>query len=249
MNLKRHRLLILGASILGIVVLVEVFFYLAYPEVRYSPKTLPRLTPEEYHYTLLKDNATVGEYTFRVYESGMFKGVKAYFSDSSTHIVYKNKTIEIESYYIFDERLKPLEYKLNITVEGVLYTLLCNFSESSVNALYKTHNESGIREVNLPENTILLDINMVGQWYLFFKSFDMVPNTRYSFTAFIPQYLDKMSMGIFVAAETETIEIGGVKYECKVVKGTEQNFVYFIYGDQVLSFEDHDQNVVMYLLK
>jgi len=232
-----------------IIVLVEIFFHLSYPEVSYSPRTLSTLSPGEYHYSLLKDNATVGDYTFRIYETGQFRGVKAYFSDSSTHIVYKNRTIDIDSYYVFDERLKPLEYKLNITLEGLLYTLLCNFSEGSVNASYKTQNESGVRDVELPKNTILLDINMVGHWDLFFKSFDMAPNRRYSFTAFVPQALDKVSMEIFVAAETKTIEIGGVKYDCKVVKGTEQNFVYYIYGGQVLRFEDLDQNVVMNLVK
>lgn len=246
--MKRRWPLILGASILGVVILIEIFFYLAYPEVSYTPKAFYPI-PGEYRYELLKDNELVGSYTFRVLGPMLFNGTKAYLTESSTNIVYKNRTIEIDSYYIFNEKLKPLDYNLNISVEGVLYKIMCNFSESSVKALYKTQNESGLKEIDLPENTILLDVNMVGQWDLFFKSFDLTPNTRYSFTAFVPQFLEKMSMGIFVAGETQTVEVGGLKYDCKVVKGTEQNFVYYIYEGQVFRFEDHDQNFVMTIQK
>ena len=102
-------LTIIGAIILGAVILFEIYSYFTFPSINYAPKTLPQLQIGVSSYDFFKDDARVGSYVFSVDRLGQYKGQTAYFTSSHTSVVTNNVTIELDTIYIFSDKLKPLD--------------------------------------------------------------------------------------------------------------------------------------------
>ena len=247
-DLRTKWLTIIGIVILGAVILNEVYSYLVFPDINYNPKDLPTLQTGVSRYDFFKDNARVGSYLFSVDKLGQFNGQTAYFTSSHTSVLTGNVTIKLDTFYVFNDKLKPLEYRLNATVGDDRNSIICLFDGNFVNATLETRNNTINRRVELPENTVLIDSYMIGHWDLFYKSFDLIPDKRFLFNVFVPQLLDKERMEIFVDKNPQTININGIDYVCQVVRGTEQNIVFYISKGSVLRFEDTDQNVQITML-
>lgn len=243
--MRKQLALIIAASMIGGVFLIEAYTYFAYPATKYAPKGLPPLAIGVYRYEFFKDGLRIGSYIFCVDRIGQYKGQDAYFTSSHTYITYRNTSMDLVTTYVFNTRLNPLEYRLNATLPDYHQTITCIFEGNTVDATLQLDNNSIQRIVDLPTDSVLIDYNMLGHWDLFFKSFELVPSKRVSFTAFIPQLLDKKEVEVVIDKETRTINVGGVDYDCRVVKNTESSSVFYLYNGSLIMLEDLEQGIAI----
>ncbi len=242
-----RKLWIIGvaAAIFGALFFMEFYTSLRFPVKKYVPTGLPPLPVAEYEYDFFKDGEKVGSYVFRVDEVRDYEGQSAYLTSSTTSVVSYDTIIELETVYIFNLKLNPLEYRLNATIGEEHQTIVCVFDGWDVDASTEMEGSRVEREMELPVDTVLIDTNMLGHWDFFFKSFDPEVGKRVGFTMFVPQALNTASMELTVDKGTKTLTINGVDYECQVVRVSKLDLTFYIYNDSVLKLEESNQNIAI----
>lgn len=242
--MRKLWILVISAAIVGGVILVETYLSSLYPVTEYAPEGLPPLAVGvEHDYDFFKDGKLVGEYVFWVEKVGVYHGQTAYITRSLTSVVHQETAIELETVYIFNEDLSPLEYRLNVTLGEDRQSIVCLFEGWKVAASLETEDSLVERELELPVDTVLIDNNMLGHWELFFKSFEPVPGKRVKFTMFVPQILDMKPMELVVDRQRETLTLSGVAYECLVVRAPKLNLIFYLHDGDLLKLEESEQNL------
>ena len=242
--MRKLWILVIAVAIFGGMALFEIYASLLYPVTSYAPKGLPPLAVGvERGYDFFKDEELVGSYVFWVESIGPYKGQTAYFTRSTTSVVYHENVVELETIYIFNEDLNPLEYRLNATLGVDRQSILCLFEGWNVNASLMTKEGDMERVLELSVDTVLIDTNMLGQWELLFKSFDLIPGKRVRFNMFVPQALDMRPMDLVVDRGKKTIMLNGVAFDCQVVRAPDLNLVFYIHGGDLLKLEESVQNI------
>lgn len=237
-------MLVFAAAIVGGAALFEIYSYMIYPFKTYASEGLPPLAVGvEHEYDFFKDGEQVGRYVFWVERIGRYKGETAYFSRSLTFIVYQETAIELETVYIFNEDLNPLEYRLNASLGEDRQSIVCILEGWTVDASLEMQDRSLDREVELPVDTVLIDTNMLGHWELFFRSFEPPQGKRVRFTMFVPQLLDIKSTVLVVDKRKETLTLNGVPYECQVVRASDLNIIFYLHDGNLLKLEESVQNI------
>ncbi len=223
--------------------LIEFYGSHLYPVASYEGGVLPPMKIGLKHrFDIYKDEQLVGHYTFWIVDVEERDGCRVYVTRSTTSVFYKGMNITIDTLYIFDESLNPIEYKLNATLGEKHERILCLFKGSMVNASLWRRDQMVNREVELPEDTVLIDTNMVGQWELFFKTFEFTPGRRVRFTVFIPQLTDKARIDVILDRKRESITINGVEYNCLVARVPELNLIFYLYEGQLIKLEQRRDN-------
>lgn len=231
-------------AFVGGLFLMEFYTSLRFPVTSYVPTGLPPLpVVAERNYDFFKDGEKVGSYIFRVEEIGEYEGQPAYFTRSLTSVVSDDTLIELETVYIFNGNLNPLEYRLNATLGEEHQSIACVFDGWNVDASTEMKGRRVEREMELPVDTVLIDTNMIGHWDLFFKSFDPEAGKRVEFTMFVPQVLDTASMELIVDKVTKTLTINEVDYECQIVRVSKLDITLYLYNDDVLKLEESNKNI------
>jgi hypothetical protein len=244
--MRRIWIFILSIAILGGAVIFELWTNVLYPIFDLEPGALPPLTVGvEREYDYFKDHERVGSYSFLVESRGTYKQSEAYFTRSKASITYGETSAELESVYIFSEELAPLEYRLNTSIGGENQSIDCFFEDRSVNGTFVLGDDVVQESAELPESTVLIDYLMLGHWDLLFKSSPLEPGKRYKVNAYIPQSLSYTSLELYADKNTNTIEIGGVEYMCRVVKATALNLVFYIYEGDIVQLEDTEQSIIV----
>jgi len=242
--LRKLWILVITGAILGGAALLEIYASVLYPVTEYEPGGLPQLAVGvERDYDFFKDGERVGSYSFLVEEMGQYRDQTAYFTRSLTSVTYHDTVIELETLYIFNEDLNPLEYRLNATLGEDRQFIICLFDGWNVNATMEMEDRTVPAELELPAGTVLIDNNMLCQWELFFKSFDPVPGKRVRFTAFVPQILDKKTVELFVEKGRETLTLNVTAYECMVVRAPDLDIVFYLHGGDLLKLEESEQDI------
>jgi len=242
--LRKLWILVVAAAIFGGMALFEIYVSLLYPVTSYVPKGLPTLAVGvEHGYDFFKDGELVGSYVFWVERIAPYKGQTAYFTRSTTSVAYHETVIELETVYIFNENLNPLKYRLNATLSDDRQSIICLFEGWTVNTSLKME-EGGMEKVlEFPVNTVLVDNNMLGQWELLFKSFDLIPGKRVRVNIFIPQALDMRSMDLVVDRGKKTLKLNDIAFECQVVRAPDLNLFFYIHEGDLLKLEESVQNI------
>ena len=244
--MRRIWVFILSFAILGGAVIFELWTNILYPTFDLEPGALPPLTVGvEREYDYFKDYERVGSYSLLVESRGTYKESEAYFTRSKASITYGVTSAELESMYIFSEELAPLEYRLNTSIGGETQSIACFFEGWSVNGAFVLGDDMVQESVKLPEGTVLIDYLMLGHWDLLFKSSPLEPGKRYKVNAYIPQSLSYTSLELYADKNTETIEIGGVEYVCRVVKATVLNLIFYIYDGDIVQLEETKQSIII----
>jgi len=242
--LRKLWILVFAAAIVGGSVFIEYYVSLKYPVTNYAPKGLPPLPVGVKHdYDFFKEGEKVGRYVFWVEGVGEHEGQTTYFTRSLTSVVYEDTVIELETVYLFNSNLNPLEYRLNATLGEDHQSIVCLFDGWNVNASVEMEDNTLDRDVELPLDTVLIDTNMLGHWDLLFKSFDLVAGKRVRFTMFVPQALDMTPIELVVDKGTETLTLSGVTYECQVVRATTLNLTFYLHNGDLLELEESTQNI------
>lgn len=244
--MRRAWVFVLSFAILGGVALFELWSNIQYPTIDLVPGTLPPLTVgEDREYDYFKDYERVGSYSFLVESRGTYKDTDAYFTRSWTSITYGEKSVEIESVYVFSEELTPLEYKVNASIGGENQLIACFFEDLSARGTFSLGDNMVEESVELPEGTVLIDYQMLSHWDLLLKSSHLEPGKRYEVNAYIPQGLSQTSLELYAEKNLKIIEIGGVKYECSVVRATALNLVFYIHDGDIVQLEDTEQSIMV----
>lgn len=244
---KLWIIIILGA-IFGGTVFFEIWRYVQYPIIEYSPVSLSSLpigVEQEYDY--FKEGERVGAYVFWVDEWEMYKVEKAYIIRSRTVVEHGSTGIELEAVYIFNENLVPIEYRLNVTLGEDRQVITCLFDGWNVNASLVMGDIVVNEPLELPEGTVLVDNFMLGHWDLFFKSFQPVSGKRFKFTAYIPQRLNYRVLELLADRKQRTLNLNGVDYECQVVRSPELNLVFYLSEGNLIQMEEIEQNIIISL--
>jgi len=231
-------------AIVGGLFFIEFYISLRYPVTSYVSEGLPTLpVGVEHEYDFFKDGEKVGSYVFWVEEVGEHEGQAAYFTRSLTSVVYDDTVIELETVYIFNKDLNPLEYRLNATLGEEYQSILCLFDGWNVEASMEMEGNRVETEMELPVPTVLIDTNMLGHWDLLFKSFDLEAGKRVKFTMFVPQLLNTASMELIVDKGTKILTLNEIDYECQVVRASKLNLTFYLYNGDVLKLEESNQNI------
>lgn len=244
--MRRLFVFVLFFAILGSAVLFELWSSLQYPTIDLVSGVLPPLTVGvENDYDYFKDYERVGSYSFSIESKGKYNSTEAYFVRSRTSITSGEKSAEIESIYIFSEELAPLEYRVNASLGGEDQTIACFFKGRIVRGTFVLGDNVVEESMELPVGTILIDYQMLGHWDLLLKSSQPEPGKRYKVNAYIPQGLSYTTLEFYVEKNAKTIEIGGLEYECNVVRVTALNLVFYIYKGDIIQLEDTEQSIIV----
>ncbi|MCD6480363.1 hypothetical protein J7L65_06240 [Candidatus Bathyarchaeota archaeon] len=231
------------AIVASVAFLIEFYGSRLYPVTSYEAEVLPPLEVGMRHrFDIYKDEQLVGHYTFWIVDVEERDGCRVYVTRSRTTALYKGLNITIDTLYIFDELLNPIEYRLNATLGEEHQRILCLFNDSMVNASLWTKDQMMSREVKLSDDTVLIDTNMAGQWELFFNSFEFTPGRRVRFTMFIPQLMEKAKIDVILDRGRESINIGGVDYSCLVARAPDLNLIFYLYEGRLLKLEQTRDN-------
>lgn len=243
-SMRSLWIIIIVVAILGGTAAVEIWSYMQYKTVEYEPNRLPSLQIGVRHeYDYYSDSERVGYHVFWVEDRAQYNGEVAYFVMSNTSV-----GAVLETVYILNEELVPLEYRLNATMDGDRQTITCLFDGWSVDATM-TMNEGVIEESSdLPEDTVLLDYFILGHWYLFFKSFTLAPGRRVTINTYIPRILNCKSIELLVNKKSSKLKLNGVEYECLIVRATELNLVFYLSDGDIIKMEDIEQDVTLSLV-
>lgn len=246
--MRKIWIIAIAAAVAGAFALIEISSSILYPVVKYEPKGLPPLqVGVERHYDFFKDGERVGQYVFWIEEEGSYGGRSAYSTRSLTSVVYRGTSIELESIYIFDEDLKPIEYRLNATLGADHQSIVALFDGWSVETSLKTEGNTVERELELPVNTVLIDTNMVGHWDIFLKSFEPAPGKRVAFNMYVPQILDATPMELMLDREERTLTLNGLSYKCHVIRIPDLNLLLYLSEGDLIQLEESEQNIVISL--
>jgi hypothetical protein len=242
--LRKIVILALVALVLGSTVLIEMYQTVINPPDEYVPEELPPLDVGiRRDYAFYKDGELVGNYSFWIEEFDSYKGQAAYYTRSLTTVTFEEATIRLETSYVFDEDLSPLEYRLNASLADEVQIIVCHFDGWIVDVLREAQDMSMENEVELAVNTVLIDNNMLGHWDLFFKSFDPEPGKRMKFNMFVPQRLETMEVNLVSEIGTKVITINDVEYECQLFGAPELDLFFYIYQGELLELRETTQNV------
>ena len=236
----------LSLAIVGGVALFEFWTASQFPPADLELGALPSLPiGVERKYDYFKDDERVGAYVFWVESKGLRGGKAVYHTRSKTSVAQGGKTIELETIYTFLEDLTPVEYRLNASLGEEHQFITCLFEGGRVNATFVTEVSKIEEPLELPEEAVLLDYLMLGHWDLLFKSFRPAPGRRYTVNAYIPQNLQCKSIELIVDKEPKTIDIGGVKYECSVVRAPTLSLVFYIYRGDLIELVNTEQLITI----
>ena len=223
--------------------LIEFYGSRLYPVTSYEARTLPLMKAGLRHrFDIYKDEELVGHYTFWIVDVEERDGCRVYVTRSRTSALCKGVNITIDTLYIFDELLNPIEYRLNATLGERHERILCLFKDSMVNASLWREGRWLNREVELPDDTVLIDTNMACQWELFFNSFEFTPGRRVRFIMFIPQLMDKARVDVILDRGRESIDIGGVEYSCLVARAPDLNLIFYLHEGRLLKLKQTRDN-------
>jgi hypothetical protein len=247
--MRKSWSLLIMVIIFGGLAAMEIYDYFIFLQTSYEPRELPTLEVGRREFSIFKDNELVGSYIFWVDGVGEYKGQTAYFTHAQTSVAYKNKTLDLRTAYVFNDKLNPLDYSLNATVDGEGQTLVAVFNGWNVSIAITEMNNTINKSIELPVNSVLIDNNNFGHWDLFLRSFDLVSGRRIAFTAFVPQYLDKIEDEIVVDSDVKTITISGIDYACTVARTTKQDLVFYIYRGSLVRLDEPNQNMSIYAVQ
>jgi hypothetical protein len=245
--MRKLWVILISGAILGGVALFEIWSSIKFPTVKYAPESLPPLhigVEQEYDY--YKEGERVGAYMFWV-EDDAYKGENIYFTRSRTSVEHGGTSVEIETVYIFDEDLTPVEYRLNATLGDDHQFITCIFNGWSVVASLNIEGSTVEEPSDLPEYTVLIDNFMLGHWDLFFKSFPVIPGKRIKFDAYIPQILNYKPLELITEYKPSTLNLNGVAYECQVVRAPQLNLVFYINEGNLIQMEETEKDIIISL--
>ena len=244
--MRRTTIIVLIVVILGGVVFFEYWSFSQFPEIDFDLNTLPDLSLGVRHeYDYYKDDIRVGSYVWWVESKGTRDGETAYVARSRTSVEYEGKPVELVSVYVFNEMLAPLEYRLNVSLEGEEQFIECVFDGWSVNASLSMEGHHVEEPLTLEEDTVLVDYFMLGHWDLFFKAFPVPSGRRVTFNAYIPQVLAAKDLELIADKAPKTTTIDGEEYECAVVRAPKIDLWFYFYEGDLIKLEDTEQNIVL----
>jgi hypothetical protein len=246
-------IVVLLVAIFGGVALFEYWTALQYPLVDYESGDIPILqvgAAREYSYFI--EGELAGNYSFWVESIGPyveagspFMGKTAYFTGSLTSVEHDGVAVEIETDYVFGTDLTPFEYRLNASLGGDIELITCLFDGWNVEGKIESGGSVVEQDLELPEDTVLIDTFMTGHWDLFFKQFTMEPGKRVRIDAYVPQTLSHFTLEFVSDKKHKTINIEGAEYECKVINVVELNLVLYQHEGNLIQLEKPDQEIVI----
>lgn len=244
--MRRVLLVVVALAIIGGAAALEMWSSRQFPEIDFEPGSLPPLpVGVEKEYDYFKNENPAGSYVFWIESKGSYRGETAYFTRSRTLIDYKYQYIELETYYVFDENLAPIEYGMNASIDGENRLVTCFFDGWSVEAALKLGEDTVERPEELPEGTVILEYYMLAHWDFLLKTFPPVPGKRFVVNAYIPQVLVSKPLDVLVDPKPKTIRINRVEYECSVVRVPEINLELYYHDGEVIKLHDVGEAIVI----
>ncbi|UCD43930.1 MAG: hypothetical protein JSV27_07195 [Candidatus Bathyarchaeota archaeon] len=244
--MRRATIIVLVAVILGGVVFFEYWSFSQFPKIDFELSPLEDLLVDvSWEYDYFKEDVKVGSYVWWVESKDTRDGETVYVARSRTSVEHEGKPVELVSVYVFSKMLVPLEYRLNVSLEGEEQFVECFFEGWSVIASLSMEGHRVEEPLTLEEGTVLVDYFMPGHWDLFFRAFTLPPGRRVAFNAYIPQVLAVNDLELVADKAPKTTTIDGTEYECNVVRAPEINIWFYFYEGDLIKMEDTEQNIVL----
>lgn len=242
MNWK-HLLLGLAAIIAGSV-LIDQYAELQYPVVDLGPVDVSGLTlGEARSFDFFKGGAHVGSYTYSLEEHDPQAGT--YRARHRTEVTYEGASITLEGLYTFDASYRPLEYSLNATTSAASESIMCSFSPGLATITLTGEGATNVVTMEIPEDALLVENSMPGYWEMLFRSATFERGKRYSADVFVPQAGRAWSVSLVVEKELRESRIGDQLLYCTVIKESDLGLTFFLYGGELIQYQDEAQDVLL----
>ena len=239
------KYLLLGlAAIVAGSILLDRYAEILYPMVDLGPIDVSGLTAGEEHlFDFYKDDSLVGSYAYSVVEAGSGQG--AYAVRHETEVRYEGRLILLEGLYRFGSSYLPQGYSLNVTTDTGTESISCSFSPGLVNVTLVFEGEANVLTQELPEGAILVENSMPGYWEILFRSTTFERGKRYTVDAFVPQAGRSIPMTLVVERDLRQSRVGDRLLECTVIKESDLGLTFYIYGGELVQYQDEAQGVLL----
>gem|GEM_PF-1393149 len=245
LRLLNWKILLVGlAAIIAGSILLDQYAELLYPMVDLGPISVYDLAVGEAHgFEFFKDDSLVGGYTYRVVEADSGSG--AYAVRHRTEVSYEGKSILLEGLYRFDASYMPQLYSLNATTDTGTQTISCSFSSGLVTISLAFEGTTDVLTQEIPGGAILVENSMPGYWEMLFRSATFERGKRYSVDVFVPQAGRSITLSLVVEKNLRQTRVGDRVLECTVIKGSDLGLTFYIYGGELVQYQDEAQGVLL----
>lgn len=168
------------------------------------------------HYSFLKNNTKFATNECRVETIETIEGNIIYTIISKLNIDYNTlgtpKTLDLDAVFKIDDNCIPVSCKMDALVGEQKQTIDCTFMNDKAHDIVVVGDETHEKEIDLENNTILLENNMVCLFDLMYRSLPLKTGETFHVPAFFPGRFLKLTITIEVRENMEEIEVNGKNY-------------------------------------
>jgi len=244
--MDNRRLIIIGAVVLLAMVAFELYadYFITYTE--YKPNALTNLNVGPLQLTdYYKDGENIGTYTSTVEVKNQTLGEITYTISSKTDLIYQEKHQTVDTILTITDRMRLLDYKVSASINDISSTTTVTMKGSNANVTNTFMGDTITLNVNVPENTIVMDHSQPAHWELLVRSFNFELGKRYRVNVFIPQTASIHSWELGADQNLQTISIGGVSYTCLVVRQADMDIQFYVSNGALIRYRDQINNIVI----
>ncbi|MBN2101916.1 MAG: YhfC family intramembrane metalloprotease [Candidatus Aenigmarchaeota archaeon] len=186
-NGKRKILLVSCSVITVILISVVLFLLVPNPQNTQTPVTVePDIASEIGEYSFFIGGQYAGFSSYNISELTTYNGKEAYILSEKAELNVDGSKQEIDGTLYLSASGLPLYYYSKIIVNGMENEIEVNFyDEKTVENVVKLGKETSL-DLPANENAYIAANNMIGHWYILFRSIEMTEGKTYTVNIFSP---------------------------------------------------------------
>jgi hypothetical protein len=220
---------------------VDIWANITYPTDNFQIRTPILIEGFAGTWEYFKDNIGVGTYSSSIRKNEDL----SYQITSITEVTYQGNSLQLESNFMFDDFLRPTNYKLVATQENEETLIKTTFEGNRAITVVDSQGEKTIIEESITEKTFLVDKTMPGHWEILLSSSNIERGKKYDVSIFVPQINSNILARILVEKRTKQIKIEENILECVVVQIDSFELTLFFYEGQLVRYQNDSENLVL----
>lgn len=198
-------------------------------------------------FEIYDDGNYVGYNQYTVTERDLYNGVEAYFITSKTEIDNGSTSAYIDASYIIDTYGRSLHYEFQATINEESHIMNADMTEDGIHITGSRPQDSYDKTISVPDDTLWLDNNMIGQWDIMFSAVTIEQGGSFTVSAFAAQPMSQGVVRASIGESTVSIEIEDTTWECfKIIFSSPEGYIAYVTADgRLLQLEDGKGFVVV----
>lgn len=220
---------------------VDIWANISYPTEDFQIRTPIQSDGFSGTWEYFKDNIEVGTYSSRVSKNEE----SSYQITSTTEVTYQGNSLQLESDFMFDDFLRPINYNLVATQKNEKTLIKTSFEGDRAITVVDSQGERTSIEETITEDTFLVDKTMLGHWEILLSSSNIERGKKYDVSIFVPQINSNVLTRILVEKRTKQIKIEENILECIVVQIDSFELTLFFYEGHLVRYQNDSENLVL----